>query len=408
MLQTLFSYLEAATPTVIYWQTELTKRPALGPDNQGEGEVDKANWLTEELKRIGFTNITAINCPDTRVPCGYRPNIAAKIMGKSTKTLWVIAHMDVVPVGDISLWHTDPFTVTVDGDFVIGRGVEDNQQAIVTALLAAQSLLANNIQPELSLGVLFVADEETGMQYGLPHVLQARPDLIAPEDLVLVPDMGNSEGTMVEISEKSCLWLKVTVNGKQCHASTPDKGINSLIVSSACVLAFQELYRKFREKNPLFSPSWSTFVPTKKEANVENINTIPGKDVFYLDCRVLPSYSLDDIYNESIRIAQEVATEYGAEITIDRVHEAQALRATPANSPVVVSLVAALAKHRGKTAILQGSGGQTVSIFLRNSGIDAAAWSTLMPNAHVSNERSSITNTILDAKIVTAMLFPSL
>jgi len=39
----------------------------------------------------------------------------------------------------------------------------------------------------------------------------------------------------------------------------------------------------------------ATFEPTKKEANVGNINTIPGEDVFCMDCRVLPEYDLKDV-----------------------------------------------------------------------------------------------------------------
>ena len=33
----------------------------------------------------------------------------------------------------------------------------------------------------------------------------------------------------------------------------------------------------------------------KKEANVPNINTIPGEDSFFMDCRILPQYSLDEV-----------------------------------------------------------------------------------------------------------------
>ena len=46
-------------------------------------------------------------------------------------TLWTVGHMDVVPVGDLNLWSGDPFTLRVDGDTLIGRGVEDNHQGIV-------------------------------------------------------------------------------------------------------------------------------------------------------------------------------------------------------------------------------------------------------------------------------------
>ena len=97
------------------------------------------------------------------MPCGYRPNIAAKIMGKNTeKTIWIVSHMDVVPPGDLELWKTNPYQVVVDGDTFIGWGVEDNQHGLTSSLLVAHALQKLSVTPDLNLGLLFVADEETG------------------------------------------------------------------------------------------------------------------------------------------------------------------------------------------------------------------------------------------------------
>lgn len=405
MLDTLFDYLDKQAQLVIEWQREMTARPALGPENKGEGEQAKAEWLSRELARLGLSDIRQHSCPDERVPCGFRPNISARVPGLSERCLWVIAHMDVVPAGEESLWQSPPFELRVEGDYIYGRGVEDNQQAIVTALLAAECLIRNQIRPDISLGLLFVSDEETGMHYGLPRVLQAAPELFGKEDMFLVPDMGNKNGSMIEVAEKSCLWLRLTVKGKQCHASTPELGINSLVVASACVLELESLYRKFRIKNPLFSPPWSTFVPSKKEANVENINTLPGKDVFYLDCRVLPEYDIAEIEEEVREIASTTAARYQAEIEVDIVHKEQAPEATSPDSEVIRRLAAALENQRGIDPVICGAGGQTVAASLRRHAYPTAVWATLMPNPHTPNECSRISASIEDAKIVLEMLF---
>lgn len=405
MIEQLCGYLDSQQDRVIHWQRELTARPALGPDNSGTGEQEKAAWLTEELVRLGLSDIRQHPCPDTRVPAGFRPNISARVPGKSARTLWVIGHMDVVPPGDLKLWKSPPYELRVDGDFIYGRGVEDNQQAIVTALLAAEALIRNQRTPDVSLGLLFVSDEETGMHYGLPHVLESAPELIRQDDLILVPDMGDDAGGMVEIAEKSCLWLRFTVTGKQCHASTPEQGINSLVAASACVMELERLYRVFRNKNSMYAPAWSTFVPSKKEANVENVNTLPGRDVFYLDCRVLPEYSLADVEKEVRAIAGEVDGRYGTTTEVEIVHREQAPTPTPADSPTVRRLTAALKSLRGIEAKLCGVGAQTVAANLRHKHLHAAVWATLIPNAHTPNERSRISATIADAKVVLTMLF---
>lgn len=405
MLNDLLAHVEANAGLVIRWQREMTARPALGPTNNGTGEMEKALWLEGEMRAFGLLDLSRHDSPDERVPCGLRPNIAARVKGRSERTLWVIAHMDVVPPGDESLWSHSPWDLVVDGDLLVGRGVEDNQQAIVSGLLAAEALLTMKAVPDLCLGLLFVSDEETGMAHGLPHVLAASPGLFGPQDMFLVPDMGSHHGEMVEVAEKSCLWLRFTVTGRQCHASMPDKGLNSLVAASACVLELERLYRIFRKKDPLFVPSWSTFVPSKKEANVENINTLPGRDVFYLDCRVLPEYDLDDVRREARSIAAEVAERYGLSIDVETVHEERAPKPTSADAEIVRRLVHELRERRGFEPQVCGVGGQTVAACLRHKGLDTAVWATLMPNPHTPNECSRISATLDDAKIILALLF---
>ncbi|MDR2123834.1 MAG: M20 family metallo-hydrolase [Desulfovibrio sp.] len=401
----LLSLLDDRRGRVIDLQRELTSRPAVGPDNNGPGEADRADWLEQEMARAGLERIRRHDCPDPRCPRGFRPNLSARVQGKRDQTLWLIAHLDIVPPGDETLWHHPPYALRVEGDYVYGRGVEDNQQAVITGLLAAEALLAGGATPDLSLGLLFVADEETGMSFGLPHVLDCAPELFGPHDLFLVPDIGNSAGDMVETAEKSRLWLKITVNGKQCHASSPQNGVNSLRAAAACVLAMEHLESAFPDRDPLYSPPCSTFVPTKKEANVENVNTMPGKDVFYLDCRVLPGRDLAAVETKVRALAQEAAGRYGATAEVERICGEQAPAATPADAPVVRRLLDALRRHRGIAGKLCGTGGQTLALCLRRRGLHAAAWATLPSNAHAPDEKSDIRATIADAGTVLTMLF---
>jgi len=387
---------------VIYLQQELVQRTALGPENGGQGEEEKAYFLVDYLNKLGF-NPQIYWATDTRVASGKRPNVVARYAGKSSKTLWILSHLDVVPPGDLSLWKSNPYEIVVDGDYIYGRGVEDNHQGIVSSLLVLKRLRELDITPDYSLGLLFVADEETGSKYGLQYLLNQ--DIFQPDDLFLVPDHGTPEGDSIEIAEKSMFWLKIIVEGKQCHASVPDKGINSLVASADFILRLEELKSIFPLKNPLFDPDCSTFSPTKKEANVENINTIPGKDIFYLDSRVLPEYKLEDVLEEIRKIGQEVEEKRNVNIKYEIVMQEQAAPITPEESEVVTCLKKAIFSVLKKKARCIGVGGGTVAAFLRRKGFEAAVWSTLLGFAHQPNERSSITNTLNDARVMFKMLF---
>jgi len=406
MLAAINRHLESSAQTIIDLQRSLVAIPALGPLNGGPGEKEKTEFLKSYLKDMGFPDVLELRAPDPAVPCGYRPSLVAVIPGQNTaKTFWVISHTDIVPPGDLALWDSDPYTLKVDGDILIGRGVEDNHQGVVSSLVVAKALLDLKITPDMNYGVLLVADEETGSKYGLDYVVKQHPELFGPDDLFLVPDFGEPTSTMIEIAEKSMFWLKVIVEGKQCHASTPKAGINSLLAAAALIVKIPKLHERFDRQDPLFDPPHSTFEPTKKEANVENINTIPGRDVFYLDCRVMPGYDLDAVLNAIKEFGDEVEREHGVSIRYEYVQREQAADPTPADSEIVTRLVDRVRRVFGNEPKLQGIGGGTVAAYLRRAGHKAAVWSTLMHNAHQPNERSSISCSIKDAKVMAAMLF---
>jgi succinyl-diaminopimelate desuccinylase len=269
---------------------------SVGPRNDGPGEQEEADFLTEYLKKIGFKDIKNYPAPDPTVEGGERPNIVAIMPGIQTdKTLWIMSHMDVVPAGDLQKWSTDPFTPVVKDGKIYGRGSEDNQQGLVSSVIAARALLEAGIEPVINFGIVLVSDEETGSEFGLDYLLKNHAELFKADDLVIIPDAGEPDGAMIEIAEKSIMWVKFNTVGKQVHASTPHLGVNAHRAAAYLIVELEQLHQQFSKTNTLFEPQVSTFEPTKKMANVPNINTIPGEDVFFLDCRVLPDYTLSDV-----------------------------------------------------------------------------------------------------------------
>jgi succinyl-diaminopimelate desuccinylase len=401
ILEEVYKKIDSFRHEIIEMQRELTSRPALGPENGGSGEHDKADYIKKQLLALKPDTLFDIPAPDKRAADGYRPNLVATWKGiQKESTVWILSHLDIVPPGDLSLWEDDPYKMRVNGDVLIGRGVEDNQHGIVSSYFAVKGMLALKQQFHRNVGLVLVADEETGSTYGLQYILKERRDLFKEEDLIIVPDAGNEEGTMIEIAEKSMLWLKFTVTGVQCHASTPEKGKNSLFGAATLIMELNTLKHQFDINSPIFKPQASTFEPTKIEANVPNVNTIPGRDVFYLDCRILPDYKVDDIINEINAINKRLAKKLDLKIGIEAVHRQDCAPPTPVDSPVVNALAKAIDKVTGLEAKPMGIGGGTVAAFFRYVGLPAAVWSTISPTAHQPNEYCSIKNIITDAQIM--------
>jgi len=384
---------------VIELQRLLTSIPALAPESDGEGEIKKSNALKDYLKRQGFPDPEEYNAPDPRVPSGIRPNLIYKFKGTdSSRTIWVMAHTDIVPPGDLAKWKGDPYQLRVEGDRIYGRGVEDNQHGLVAAVFAGKAFVDLKFVPKYDIGLLFVADEEVGSRYGIGYMLD-NFHLFRKEDLILVPDSGDPEGKTIEIAEKSICWLKVETTGKQCHASRPDQGINAFAAASKLAAKVHALYNIFDHKDKLFNPSISSFEPTKKEPNVPNVNTIPGDDVFYIDCRVLPKYKLDEVESLLSKWAREIEINDNVKMKISPVQRAEAAPPTPENSIVVESLKRAIRKVYNVQGTVCGIGGGTVAALFRRQGFHAAVWSRIHESAHQPNEFTDIPFIIGDAKI---------
>lgn len=384
-------------------QKALTAIPALGPENGGQGEFAKAVFVENCLKQSGATDIFRVDSPDARVESGLRPNLIATIPGRSQKALWIFGHLDVVPPGDPSAWSCDPWQAVEKDGMIFGRGVEDNQQAVCSMLILAESLKELAIVPELSLRLVFMADEELGSAHGLKWILKTRPELFKKNDLYIVPDGGSPDATLIEIAEKAQLWLKFTVVGRQCHASAPDCGLNSFLAASKLALALNGLNGIFNAQNPLFEPPRSTFTPTKHDANVDAVNILPGKDVFYMDCRLLPGLSSDSVLAGCRELCAAVAAETGSGIEVEIAHCRAASETSP-DAPVVTSLKKAVKAVYKVDAQCRGIGGATVAAFLRDEGLAAVVWACIENTCHQPDERSSITATLKDAAVFAHIL----
>jgi succinyl-diaminopimelate desuccinylase len=392
---TIASYRES----MIHLQRELVSRVAVGPDQGGPGEAEKATFLTHLLQSWGL-KVDNFPAPDDRVAGGARPNLVAWLPGRSAKKIWVLSHLDVVPPGDAQLWDSDPYTLRVEGDRLYGRGAEDNHHGIITSLMAAKAFLDLQITPNRTLALALVSDEETGSAKGLDFLMKNHRDLFAPDDLIIVPDAGSPDGTLIEVAEKSMLWLRLEVEGRQCHASRPALGRNTLRAAAHMIVALEALSREFPLHNELFEPPTSTFEPTKKEANVPNINTIPGRDVFYLDCRVLPEYHLAEVKGKIAEIAGRVAKEFDVTVKIEPVQELESAPPTSPEAPVVKELVQAIRRVYNRDAKAQGIGGGTVAAFFRRAGLPAVVWMTVSQTAHQPNEFCLLTNLVGDAQVL--------
>ena len=388
------------TELAVDLEKTITCIPALAPENGGDGESKKCAAIEQWLTANGIKNMEHLDAPDSRVSSSVRPNLVATLPGNlDDYCVWVCAHMDVVPAGELSLWHTDPWQATVKDGKIYGRGVEDNQQGLCSGVLAALSFVKQHIIPEHTIKLLFMADEEVGSAYGMLWLCKNHPELFGKNDRILIPDGGDKTGHSIEIAEENLLWFKFHTIGKQAHGSRPDQGCNAKLAACDLALRINEFEKKFNAKDSMFEPDHSTFQPTMNNANVSGVNIIPGDDVLCFDCRILPCYTLDEVRQEARKVVSEIEKKYGVKIEVSEVQAAQS-PATSKDSPVAKELALAIKNVHNVEPKFIGIGGGTVAAELRNMGIDAVVWSSMDELAHQPDEYCIIENIARDAATI--------
>ena len=372
--------------------------PSISPSSGGDGESKRADFLQSLLESFGLKTKRY----DYKDGQNTRSNLIAEY-GSAKNTIWLIAHIDTVAPGDLKAWSHDPFDAAVKDGRIYGRGTSDNGQDVIASIYALKSIIDSKISPKYNFGLALVADEEVGSTWGMEKLVEE--GIFKDSDMFVVPDAGSASGNEIEIAEKGALWIKISTMGRQIHASTPDKGINAHRHAASLITKIDRfMHEKYSATNPLFNPKVSTFEPTKHELNVDSVNIVPGSDVSYVDCRVLPDYNLDEVLNDFEMLAkEEEKTEDGLKIGIDIVNRSDTAQPTSGDSEIIRMLSESVNSKLGMKPVLVGIGGGTVAFFLRKKGFPVAVWMIDDGTAHQIDEYCTISNITTDAKVFASL-----
>ncbi len=400
-LETILSDIESSKQEIIDTTIEMIRIPALAPMNNGDGEGKKADYLM--TKTVGFDEVKRIDVPDTTDPSVKRSNIIAVKKGKKKGTVWLVAHMDVVPTGDPGLWENSPFDPIVKDGKLYGRGTEDDGQSVISSMFAAKQFLDQELNG-MSIGVAWVADEETSSTCGIQYLLDQ--GIFTKDDVIIVPDYCTKDGSRIDVAEKHILWLKFCIEGKTTHASTPHLGVNAYKVSTLLLMDLIESFdNRFDDRNEMYYPRNSTFEPTKRIATVENVNTIPGYDEFCMDIRLNPEYDPELVLKMANEMAELYSESTGAKITVEVLQKAVAGKPSAIDSIGYKAFSDSIEEVTGKKPEPVGIAGGTCSNFFRLKGLDAYAWQTGDGSLHAPNEYLIIDNLINDTKVFATLFY---
>ncbi|MBR1485905.1 MAG: M20/M25/M40 family metallo-hydrolase, partial [Synergistaceae bacterium] len=186
MKEKIMSEVEKLQDLMVDTLSQLCRIPAISPHNGGTGEDAKIAELQKIIHELGFDEKAKIKIEyvdDDKAPNKKRPSLFLEYPGKNSRRLCILTHIDIVPEGDRNSWTLDPFKPEVRGSRLYGRGVSDNGMCLVSSLFALKALLNSGLEPEYTVNLAFVCDEEMGSHFGLEPLLER--NLYRTDDLVI-------------------------------------------------------------------------------------------------------------------------------------------------------------------------------------------------------------------------------
>ena len=253
-------------------------------------------------------------------------------------------HTDVVPV-DGQEWTSDPFTATIRGDKLYGRGACDMKGFIACALtlLPQAAKLSNRGQLRRPLHLALSFDEEVGC-LGAPLILaDLKARGITPDYCIV----GEPTNMAMVVAHKGIAVYRCRVHGKSAHSSLTAQGVNAISYASRLIGYVDTLAEEISgrdDNDALFDVPYSTLsVGTIQGGTATNI--VPNLCEFTFDYRNLPHMTQDDILAPIQAKVAELSAQMQArapETGIELVQEESVPAMTDNDSAELQALIAAL------------------------------------------------------------------
>ncbi|HVF92323.1 MAG TPA: ArgE/DapE family deacylase [Blastocatellia bacterium] len=152
-----------------------------------------------------------------------RTNVVGRI-GRGSKSIGFVSHMDVVPPGELEQWETPPFEPTIIDGRIYGRGTLDDKGSFACAFSACKAFVKEHGDFDGTIYLIAAADEEMGSELGIIYLVE---ECGLKFDVAIIPDGGRMDLSIY--GEKGIVWLEITSLGIQAHGSTPELGRNAII-----------------------------------------------------------------------------------------------------------------------------------------------------------------------------------
>lgn len=224
----------------------------------------------------------------TADPSGLKANLFATIGPDMDGGVVLSGHTDVVPV-EGQEWSRHPFSVTVTGGRVYGRGTADMKGFIACLLAMAPDLAKADLSRPVHFALTY--DEEEGC-HGAQVMLEHLAATGRKPALAIVGEPTRHE---IVVANKGCFEFTTEIHGIERHASMSAAGAGAIHAAARFVTMLDELADRMGARAPhnsMFDPPGTTInVGTIRGGVARNITA--GSAVFDWELRPVTASDRD-------------------------------------------------------------------------------------------------------------------
>lgn len=222
---------------VIRLAIDLLSRPSVTPEDAGCQQLMK-----ERLSKLGFINETMIFEDTTNL--WSRRDGNDKVSANNEPVFCFAGHTDVVPAGNLALWHTPPFEPTIIDGMLYGRGAADMKGSLAAMIVATERFVTNYPSYHGAIAYLITSDEEGPFINGTTRVidtLEARHEKIT-YCIVGEPSSTKQVGDVIKNGRRGSISAEVTIKGKQGHVAYPEHVKNPIHLTMPALTELSQLH----------------------------------------------------------------------------------------------------------------------------------------------------------------------
>ncbi|MFN2379190.1 MAG: YgeY family selenium metabolism-linked hydrolase [Bacteroidales bacterium] len=241
------------------------------------GEKEIIIFIAEKMKRLGYD----------KVNIDSMGNLLG-IVGDGPESILFDSHVDTVTSDDAGEWDIPPFSGEIKNGMLHGRGSVDMKSSVAATVYAGALAARAGLISGKTIYVSCTVYEEDCDGVNLRHLFKEFN--IKPGAVIICEPSDNR----ISLGHKGKAQVTIKAKGVPAHGSAPEKGINAIYEMAEIIGRVEQLNRDLAGKEG----AGPTVVMSRISSKSASLNAVPSECEAYLDRRMVPGESEDDIRRE--------------------------------------------------------------------------------------------------------------